>query len=174
VRLPNPRLVRLAGMQKGAIVEKGDAELVLSPLVQPIIELAAPVAAFPALAVTQEDSFITGTGSNITGIQAGVTTVLATLNRGVWILELYLAASIVMVTNQGILSYGIRLLDPAGAASVILLGHNMAVTHTLAQQRRLQLAIQTDLWVLQHVLPATANAGDAVSLSSQVNARRLM
>lgn len=105
MRLPNPRLVRLSSVSPGAIMERGDGELIVSPLLQPVIDLSSPVDKVTppgvALTLAQSDSFIKAERIFGTGATAGQGRVFSTFKKGMWALDIAATWMFTGTTNMG-------------------------------------------------------------------------
>jgi hypothetical protein len=173
MRVPNPQLVRLGGSTRGAIVEPGDGELEVPPVVQPIIELSSPVDKVVTLAPSTavQDSFFTAQVVNRIGVQAALTTVITTLSRGAWAFDLGAHAGFIGTSNLALGTFDeLQLVDPDGAAQPIfhfprLTGQFMSWAHTL------RVVFQRDGWNLNVTTGATV-AADNLCVAVSVNARK--
>jgi hypothetical protein len=182
VRVPNPRLVRLGSVTRGAILEQGDGELIVSPVMQPIIELSSPIPrVFPGgvLGGTQEDSFFFGARQSQAGVDAGIPagSTMAILARGAWVLECYAELSMTVVVNQLVQFFGLALVDPAGNIAPIIgrswLGPAGGAWIATSGTRVLHISFQVDGFLLSVFTPATA-ANEGLALMASVNARRIL
>jgi hypothetical protein len=182
VRVPNPRLVRLGAVTRGAILEQGDGELIVTPVMQPVIELSSPIPrVFPAFIPggIQEDSFYVNARQAQGGVDPGFPagTQLASLARGAWVLECYYDMAQVIATTQAAQFCGLALVDP-NANFAGILGRNWAGTaagaHAISTgSRELHISFQVDSFLLSLFTPATV-AGEALSIMVSVNARRIL
>jgi hypothetical protein len=187
VRIPNPRLVRLGGLTRGAIVEPGDGELIISPLVQPVIELTSPLDVLYANAAVHpsasgggaagtqaDDSFYIQNRSIQIGAVAGNSVILAIFAKGQWLFEINHVFQY-SVAAQLDRRYGVFLADPALATAALLEAYtNGPLSGVLAHRRELRITFQRDNFALYHITSATAGAGDNVSSAVMVNARRIL
>jgi hypothetical protein len=182
MRIPNPRLIRLAGLTKGAIVEGGDSELIVTPVLQPIIELSSPIdRVFTAAQVggTADDSILIEARSKLTGIQAAATADILTFSRGLWILELGGVFIFNSTTTQNSDSSYLAIVDLGGnICNLIEFPHQnigaagAGVQWTLA--RRVQLNFQRDGFILRFRQGAMVAAGDILAVTFSINALRLL
>jgi hypothetical protein len=180
VRIPNPRLLRLAGLTKGAIVEQGDGELIVSPVQQPIIELASPINVVVASPNTLgstlapwDESFFIHSREGVGGIFAATTRDLVTLARGAWEFECEVSYSwnLASVTSFS----GLYLIDPDGiVSSIVEFAHQVAGLQFAAVERELHLELQRDGFILRFFRAATTAAPDTASLMVSVNGRRIL
>jgi hypothetical protein len=178
VRIPNPRLVRLGGVSGGAIVEPGDGELIVSPLLQPVLELSSPLDTLYINSVLptgqQQDSFFVQFRTTAGGVVGAVSQVMATFSRGAWILE---CTTTFQWVNAATIDrrFGLFMGDPAGAGFAALLSANMMQPGgNLFMRRELRVVIQRDGFFLTLQAGATAGAGDAYTLEATCNARRII
>jgi hypothetical protein len=181
VRVPNPRLIRLGSVTKGAILEQGDGELIVSPVMQPIIELSSPIPrVFPAfLPGVQEDSFYFNARQTQQGVDPGFPagTPMATLARGAWVLECYYDMLVVVQAVQAAQFNGLALVDP-NANFAAILGRNWAagvggpgVAST--GTRVLHVSFQVDNFALSLFTAATV-VNELITVTVTVNGRRIL
>lgn len=175
MRVANPRLLRLATLMKGAIVEEGDGELILSPYTEISSQVQSPInrvfgtaQAFPTLI---DDTFAKSDVLNGAGVAALATTDFATMSKGVWSFEISVAFAFTGTSDVG-KSSGLSLIDPdANAYAVPEFAHINGVDHAMFQV--LHLALQRDGFFFRLTRGATI-AGDFVSIAGAVNGRRLL
>jgi hypothetical protein len=180
VRVPNPRLIRLGAVTRGAILEQGDGELIVSPVMQPIIELSSPIpkvySGFIPGPSIQDDSFFISARQAQAGVDAGLPagSQLASLARGAWVLECYGELAFSIVNVQLAQHVGLSLVDPAGINAPII-GRNWAgpASQVTAGERTLHISLQVDGFLLSIFTPATV-AGEGLSVMVAVNARRIL
>jgi hypothetical protein len=182
MRVPNPRLIRLGSVTRGAILEQGDGELIVSPLVQPVIELSSPIPrVYPSFVPggTQEDSFFAGFRQSQSGVDAGLPggATLAILARGAWVLECYYDMAQTIQVAQLVQFVGLALVD-LGINQSPILGRNWAgtaagVAAVSSGTRVLHISFQVDGFALALFTPATV-AGELLTVAASVNARRIL
>jgi hypothetical protein len=110
MRIPNPRLLRIAGLTEGSIIERGDAERILTPLLQPVIELPSSIGARQSVGSTFKDSGIVTTGASIAGAVAGVNTDLVFLTKGCWRIRIFFDGQ--FQGTSSLTTSAISILDP--------------------------------------------------------------
>jgi hypothetical protein len=178
VRVPNPRLIRLGGVTRGAILEQGDGELIVTPVMQPVIELSSPIPrVFPNFlpAGIQEDSFFVTIRQTQLGVDPGFPagTQIASLARGAWALECYAEMGLTLAAAQAAQHVGLTLQDPSGNIAPIM-GRNWAGPSGVQTSTRvLHISFQVDAFLLMLTTPATA-AGETLSVMLSINARRIL
>jgi len=174
VRIPNPRLVRLGGITKGAIVEPGDGNLLVPGVLQPSIELSAPVdKVFISPVVAQvEDSFMVYDTQTQVGATGGVNRNIVSFARGLWSFDVTFSGMFSGTTNAAGGDDGIQIVDPDGAAILIFVLPRITGAQQSAQVK-MNVAFQRDGWKFAIVTFATV-AADALRISSAINARRLV
>jgi hypothetical protein len=174
VRIPNPRLVRLGGISKGAIVEPGDGNLLVPAVLQPSIELSAPVdKVFISPVVAQvEDSFMVYDTQTQVGAVGGVNRNIVSFARGLWSFDLTFCGMFTGTTNVAGGDDCIQMVDPDGAAMVFFLLPRITGAQQSAQVK-MNVAFQRDGWKFAIVTFATV-AADALRILSSINARRLV
>jgi hypothetical protein len=154
-------------------MEPGDGELVISPVVQPIIELESPINVVRVGATTDQsdDSFYTSFQDPILGVGVSTTNTIAIFTKGAWILEI---SGVVFFTgtNSAVNSSGLILEDPdVNQAYVFQAFHITTLQFAIA--RVLHLVFQRDGFKLRTARGVTV-AGDALTVGAQVNARRIL
>jgi hypothetical protein len=180
MRIPNPRLLRLAGVSRGAIIEAGDGELIVTPVMQPVLELTSPLnKVFPNTVPTangtlQEDSVFVEGRNQINGVQALTTTQIALFARGAWILEAKLVMQALLGATQNADFGGLLLADPDGNTVDLLTAAFGPVNFYLTAVRVIHVTFQRDNFALFHRQPAMANAGDFLFLNTSCNCRRVL
>lgn len=174
MRIPNPRLIRLGGLTRGAIIEPGDGELIVSPLVQPVTELASPIVrCFPApIAQTQlfDDSYVQYASAFVNGAGAGTIIDFLIMSRGKWSFDLTFVSQFTGASNSSV-SY-LFLQDPAGNITRIFQGASVNGT-AVALQGRFDFTFQDDNFQFRLANGATA-INDVISTFASVNARRVL
>jgi hypothetical protein len=171
MRIPNPRLVRLAGLSRGAIVEPGDGELEIPAVLQPLVEIPSPTAKVLGSGLTYADSFITGFNTSATGAQAGATTPIAIFTKGLWRITWTIDAMFTG-TSSAVNNSGINIVDPT--ASVTPLRRLTHITgHQIADQGDFVILMQDDGWRLDHVFGVTI-AGDFLTNDVCLMSARMM
>jgi len=178
VKIPNPRLIRLGGLTRGAIVEEGDGELIVSPLVQPILELAGPVSRVTinqlvgAAGVPWADSFLVNFREGITGASAqNATVIINTLLRGLWKFELRCTFQFTGTTNAPN-STRLVLIDN-GARNLPLIDFGHITGAQMCHEFQTIVMLQDDGFQLQYIRDAVI-AGDNTFVSVTLNARKML
>jgi hypothetical protein len=174
MRIPNARLVRIGSLTSGAIVEQGDGEIIISPVFNPNIDLASPINKVSQADVGSpgfEDSFQTFTRSQSVGAQIAATTTVATLRRGMWVMQYCGVFSFNGTTNQNKFA-GFVIQDPDGVTNPLL--EFMLITNQVVpfyfEQR---YTFQRDAFLFATSLPATV-AGDELNLAVSIGGRRVL
>jgi hypothetical protein len=175
MRVPNPRLTRLAGLTKGAIIEQGDGELLVSPLLQAVLELSSPLNVVFALGQipsgNYDDSFYKADSVSVNGASALVGLTIAAMNRGPWVLEIQGVFVFTGTTNTARNSF-IALVDPdANPAAIFQFPHIAGAYQHF--RTILHLTFQRDGFSLNLTRDITI-AADFVYVQGSVNARRLL
>jgi hypothetical protein len=175
MRIPNPRLQRIASLVKGAEIEPGDGELILTPLIQPIIELTSPVnkVIAPGITIsgTFDDSFFKFERSAAAGISAGGSFLIVTIAAGAWEFEIESVFQFSGTNNQAAVSQ-INLLDPDGVQAPIFEWANMTSANMMGHAR-IRITFQRDGFQWQIVRSATVG-GDLINLNCSINAKRIL
>jgi hypothetical protein len=181
--IPNPRLVRLGSITRGALIEAGDGQLVVPPYIQPVFVLSSPIDrvytggtvgfAYP-LPGLQEDSFFLGAFFLQSATSVGTNQVLASLARGLWSFEVYFMASIIVTTQQPNTLVGIYLNDPLAVNNADIVEFNALQNLTMSRNRTIDVALQRDGFQLTYTIGPTANVGDRIAINVGINARRII
>jgi hypothetical protein len=172
VRISNPKLIRLSGVVRGAIIVPGDGELELPGVLQPTIELSSPIDKVVAAGFVGEDSFIASQIFNTSGVQAAQSVIICTFQRGVWSLDLSCDGGFTGTTNVLIASPfdSLVLLDPDALPTALFVLPRISGA-VLAWQGLYRFVFQRDGFQLQ--LNAQARvAADNFFLHANVNARK--
>ena len=169
--IPNPRLVRLAGLTRGAILEDGDGELIVPAIIQPVATLESPMNRTVPVTGIIEDSFAIHLTSVIVGaFGSGFVGTSGTLAKGKWRLEWTCSMGFTGTTATGNASF-FCLIDPdTNQARIASLPH--ITGRNLALSGDLEFTFQRDSFSLQ-LFAATTIAGDVLTQDFFVNARRL-
>lgn len=80
----------LAVGQGGAIMEEGDAELLLPPVLQPVVTIGGPLSSMGGAVGTVQQSAIANGASFVSGVAGAFTSDMITLGSGIWLLDLRL------------------------------------------------------------------------------------
>jgi hypothetical protein len=171
VRIPNPRLVRLGGLTRGAIVEQGDGELLIPAVLQPSIMLPSPITRVLGAGLTFQDSFITNFANAVTGAQAGATNVIATLSKGLWSIRWSMDAMFSGTTAASAGTF-LNVVDQV-AATMPLKALRHISGRQIGDNGELVLLLQEDGWHFDSVLGVTI-AGDSLGLDISIYGARLM
>ena len=179
MKIPNPRLVRLAGLTRGAIIEQGDAELVVPPYLQPVVRLGAPVdKSNPTLPIGagppfQEESFLYSTAVAQVGVNAGGSFDAATLARGSWEMDFH-AVFFFVGTGNGLNQSLVYIIDPDGGIFGLIIFQHFTINAMVASRMSaVPLIFQRDGFRLGHSRSATV-AGDVLGFNVSIVARRTM
>ena len=174
MRIPNPRLVRLGGISKGAIIESGDGTLAIPAVLQPSIELSSPVdKVFVSPVVNQaEDSFMVYDTQTQVGVAGGVNRNIVSFARGAWSFDLTFSGMFTGTTNAAGGDDAIQMVDPDGGAIVFFVLPRITGAQQSAQVK-MNVVFQRDGWKFALVTFATV-AADVLRILSSINARRLV
>jgi hypothetical protein len=175
-------LIQLGSLTKGAIVERGDGELGISPELQPVLELTGPTnvvtptgTTLGTVAAPYDQSFVASTRNGIVGVGAVAVNDMVILARGMWVLEITAVMMMNLAAAVAAAWSGLYLLDPdANITGLIEFGHVSVGLVEVATSRELHLTLQRDAFVLRFSRAATGNAADAVSLAVGINGRRVV
>jgi len=174
VRIPNPRLVRLGGISKGAIVEPGDGQLLVPAVLQPSIELSSPVdkVFISPVVQQQEDSFCVYDTQTQVGVAGGVQRNIVSMARGAWSFDITFSGMFSGTTNTAGGDDGIQFDDPDGAAMVLFVLPRISGAQQSAQVK-MNVVFQRDGWKFVILTFATV-AADNLRITTALNARRLV
>ena len=176
MRIANPRLIRLAGLAKGAIIERGDGELIVSPLIQPVIELVSPISRVfnvpQAVPTSQfvDDSIIKASLDSVVGASAGLVADAMVLAKGLWLIKIHASFGFFGTRNVARIS-SIYLGDPASnTAQLIPFVHHAGVQ---AGEWQGLVMFDNDGWRLGQARDASV-ALDEITLASSISAFRVL
>lgn len=176
MRVANPRLIRLAGLAKGAIVERGDGELIVSPLIQPVIELVSPVSRTfgvgQAVPVGNlDDSIVKGVSDNISGAAAANVVDTVTLAKGLWLIKIHSSFAFFGTRNLARLS-SVYLGDPSTNNAILIPFQHMP---SVAQNGEWQglLMFDNDGWRIGQARDITV-ALDEITITSSISCFRVL
>lgn len=178
MKLRGPGFQSHARAKGGAIIERGDGELILPPSVQLVAVLGDQLAGFPN--VPAPDTTFIGSGSlNATGAQGGTTSDFATMRPGIWHVDWLFSAHFTGTTNVT-RQASLGLLDPAGRLVFIDQSvHDAAASpHYLTGSFTLDLGdaevgAATALWTWRLGLAITV-AGDVVAARATIIAQPII
>lgn len=170
MRVPNPRLVRLAGLTRGAKMEHGDGELVIPAVLQPLAKIPSPLPRFVGAGLTFSDSFCTSFANAIGGAQAGATQGIATISKGLWSINWWFDAMFLGTTGVGgtSLQWVDHLLD---TVNIKMMRHFNG--HQISDNGEFTVLVQEDGWHFDQVLGATV-VGDFLSFDATILGQRLL
>jgi hypothetical protein len=167
----------LAGIAGGAIVEAGDAQLLVPNVLQPVYFVSGPIDVVFDLptgavaAVVRQDAILVSQNRTSTGAAAAGTTNIMTFGKGVWALEVSFDYAFTGTTNVNALD-SLQIVDPA--ANIARLVNGPRITgQTKVWSQTYNFAFQRDSFILQLATTATV-AGDALSMNASVHARKIM
>lgn len=179
MRVPNPRLLRLGGLTRGAIMEPGDGELIISPLVQPVMELTSPIDTVYGVASIApsplDDSAHKSERVAIVGASPGSVTTIFSFAKGMWALDIAFDAqwNPAAASNAVGNNTGVRLTDPGLNISSIFEIAHMVGTQAVHQWGKYLFTFQRDNFTLSLVAGATL-LGDILYAQCSCNARRIL
>ena len=173
MRFPHPTLPRLMS-GRSAIVEEGDGEMTIPPVLQPVISIFSPVLNLNIVPALAADTWFLSNVLQGTGVTAAQLTNFPTMPSGRWDLDVTLSMAMVGNTNINSTS-ALQLFDPVGGVQAIFqFGYLGAIGGPLAQSRTMTLPFlfSTGGWFLRHATSALI-AGDSMLSQATVYARRI-
>jgi hypothetical protein len=178
MRLPSVVQSQRARGKHGVILQRGDSEIVVPGVSQPVGQFAFPfgLEGNRGTTVAGESSFGSYNALNVVGAGGAQTVQIAVFNRGTWkadIVAMFSQAAV--TTNVGAHDY--LALSPPGvtlANSIHFFKRSrFAGVVFLAQQLSFEWTFAEDGWVLNMNLDASV-AGDSFELSAAVLANKLL
>lgn len=171
MRLPNSTLQRIAAATRGSIMEPGDGELIVDPVLWNTGILGAPIHS-----LVSDPAIVTSTHIDVAAIQAsGVsgsqTAAVITLGAGIWHLQLSVTAIFTGTTDVNSES-GCSLVDPSGNARALFSAPHVASASAKIYERSMFLVLPTNSWILRISHDATV-AGDNVAVRGSCLATKL-
>jgi len=175
VKFPYPTLARLMS-GRSAIVEPGDGEMTVPPVLQPTLDIFSPLLAPGVLTVgPANDTWMTGLDTVIAGVNAAdFFRNYVTFKAGRWELNIdfqFLFHGSANYNNDS----GFDLVDPLGNfAQLFSFTHASTAASPVTQYRHITLPFLflTDGWFLRTRAGITI-AGDNLTIKSNVYARRI-
>jgi hypothetical protein len=173
MRIPNPRLIRLASLVRGGILEEGDGELVIPGLLQPVTSLASPIntvtTATPATLI--DDSFYNWQQVSKVGIQVAATLTMVSMTKGMWEFEITSAFNFSGTSAPSNSAY-LLIQDPDSTQAPMVL---FQILNGFQQQyfSRFRMIFQRDNFLFAIATPPTVG-GDNLFIGFGINARRLL
>ena len=184
MKLSNPRLIRTGGLVGGAIVEQGDGELILPPVLQQTVEIGDPIArvygsaqALPTGANQTEQSFCKSGFVSVVGAGGGSSNQLAFPGKGVWRFDWTACHGFFGTNNAAVKSYfGMQDVDVnvTEVCSFPNIGPTQSQQNgsfTISLERRDSAALYTLLFL---VTSAATVALDGLFINGWVYGKRLM
>jgi len=169
MKLPNPRTIRIAGLTRGAIIEGGDAEFILSPVLQLNIDLPSPLNKVTGTGSVVDDSVFTSAAVQRAGVGAAATTVLANFNRGAWKMYINFQAQFNGTSTPANFS-ALQLQDPDGVLTNIMVMSHLN-NQFIAQSLILPFVFQRDSFLIQ-VVGGTTVALDNLGVNASLYGTR--
>lgn len=174
MKIGNPRLVRLASLTRGAITERGDGEIIVPTLVQPVATLSSPLKILSNPApITTDDSVGVQIDRTLNGVNGPATVQYLILTKGFWRFTVFGTLIFTGTTNAN-QSSGIQLTQPGSGAALKLLwvfhvnGQGFARDNIV-----LDLVTQDDSWDISF-LNGNMVALDFLGFSGGVVVQRLL
>src|SRR6266851_4734899 len=182
MRIPTPRWLRLAGLSRGAIAEKGDGELTLVPIIYPAAFISSPIyrvygqGQAPYGGGQIEDSFVKWEAADSIGIVGATQTQIAVLTKGHWRIDYLLTVFYQGSANPG--DSGLALVDFTSGFTAFL--GRIRMTNTAAPgiqycfSGSIDISVGLDGFHFDLVRAATTVASDTLVLSAFLNAKKLL
>jgi hypothetical protein len=164
MRFPNPRLLRIGAVTGGYIAEPGDGELVVPPVLQPVMDLSEPISVCFSNGVAPPSPLqFSAVKSEVfarAGAGAAANTAVVTIGKGLWNIDINYAHGFTGTTNVATNASALELVDPANNAAELhqhfhITGQFFGYSYTL------KLLADRDGWALRLSAGATV-AGDAL------------
>lgn len=171
MRVNSPALSRIGGIVGGAIVEPGDGDLQIPPVLQPLVEIPGPINSFIAPSGTQRDSYAASQTRLVSGVAATTVFSLGVLGKGLWKLAINFQGAFIGTSNlTG--SSQLRIVDPDSNLFALL-----AYPHITGQPSSQFIdqwwAFQRDGFEIQLVQLVTVG-GDLLALNASVHASKFV
>jgi len=174
VKFPYPTLARLMS-GRSAIVEPGDGEMTVPPVMQPTLDIFSPLLAPGVLTVgPANDTWINGLDTVIAGVNAAdFFRNYVTFSAGRWDVEIDFEFGFVGTTNHNNDS-GFDLVDPNTNFAQLFSFTHMSTTVGVSRNRHytVPFLFLNDGWFLR-TRAGIMIAGDNLTIKSNVYARRI-
>jgi hypothetical protein len=119
MRFPSAQFLQIGAGKRGAIIDRGDGEMRLPAIVQPIIELPAPMNNFISATGAQDGTYFDQITKLATGVDAGGNNLSnATMNAGIWRISGSVTCQFKGTDNNNS-NFTVGLQDPTSAVPAI-------------------------------------------------------
>ena len=170
MRLRSSLFQLLAIGQGGAIMEQGDGELLLPPVLQPVATIGSPLFGLAAVPVPLRQSNHNWFHQLVSGVAGAVTDDTATLGAGIWDINLHWTWRFTG-TNDITKQAQIVLVDPDGNIDEFFAQAFITGAQVIGR-RRFTLSLSRDNWIIRTTHAATI-AGDVADLHVSILSNKL-
>jgi hypothetical protein len=173
MRIPNPRGLRLGGLTQGTITERGDGELIVTSVRDPIIQLPASLDKSIAISPlpTIRDTVMISNGIANQDATVAIQTDICVFGKGLWKLDYEIVFQMnVAVPGNTLALFNILFIDPDGIPASIFRAVKISGTFLVSNFTHWVL-LQRDGAKLQMNAPAIL-AGDTYHMNLMLLASR--
>lgn len=171
MRLPNSTLQRIAAATHGSIMEPGDGELIVDPVLLNTGILGAPIHSLVSDPARVTSTHIDVAAIQGTGATAAQNATVITLGAGIWYLQLSFTAFFTGTTDVNSQD-SLLLVDPAGNSRALFQAPHGASAFSKIFERSMWVVLPTDDWLLRISHDAII-AGDSVAVRGSCFATKL-
>jgi len=169
VKFPYPTLARLMS-GRSAIIDPGDGELTVPPVLQPVTDIFSPMLNLNAAPALAQDTWLFSSSINIVGVVGAQSFQFPTMPAGRWdfdIVHNFRFTGTTAIINAS----NITLADPASVSSEISRTSMITGAQTFSSYKRSMLFVK-DGWRFTHAVDAGV-AGDSANSFVSIYARRV-
>jgi len=170
VKFPYPTLVRLMS-GRSAIVEPGDGEITVPPVLQPVMEIFSPLPNVLLPPSLSNDTYLISSIQSSVGLGAGGLVNFNTMKAGRWDFDItnqYVFSG----TNNIAVTSALNLVDPDGNVAPLITFVNTTYLGVRSIQQPLRFLFPRDGFFFQQTFGATI-AGDVSYILTNAYARRI-
>ncbi len=171
MRLRSSLFQRLAVGQGGAIMEPGDGEMLLPPVLQPVAVIGGPLSGIGTLSSgAMEQSVLKGHHNFSIGVTAALSNDLVTLASGIWEINLNWRLHF-SGTTDGTKTSRLLIADPDGDVEGLMFGGFFSGVQ-LSDHLKFVISFDRSGWIFRLTRDALI-AGDTADVSATIVALKL-
>lgn len=171
MRLPNSTLQRIAAATSGSIMEPGDGELIVDPVLWNTGILGAPIHSLVSDPARVTSTHVDNAAIQATGATGSQTAAVITLGIGIWYLQIAVSMNFVGTTDMNSEST-CSLVDPSGNARALFSAAHFNSPVTRVFTRDMFIVLPTNDWIIRISHDAIA-ATDTVAVRGSCFATKL-
>ena len=161
MRFPYPTIPRLMS-GRSAIVEEGDGEITVPPVLQPVLDIFSPLANLSPNTGPMQDSFMFDSRLTVTGADVARTESFPTLAAGRWDVQIH-HTCFLSVTSNLASANSVFLFDPDGGSYALSRFNLMVGLNKQISRLTVPLLLTRNGWFFQNSRGVTIAADESVS-----------